>query len=202
MAMKQDKRYIKTEKTIRSEFLSMLETMNYDEITVDKLCQNAIISKNTFYAHYRNKDELVDKIENELIEGLIDFFKKVHLNTDTNGFSFLEKDVEFIFNYIKTHYDLFCILFKNDSFIHFSVKLEMRLKMHTLGWTQMLSGLPSSKLRDVIILDYMNAGMVRMIKDYVAFHGKISHEEFVSIAKQAMLKTMKDFTDSAFNITL
>lgn len=54
--MKQDKRFIKTEKLIHDAFFEVLKNENYNSVTVDKICKKALIGKNTFYSHYKNKD--------------------------------------------------------------------------------------------------------------------------------------------------
>ena len=50
--MKQDKRYIKTEKLIHNAFFELLKDESYNSITVEKICEKAFIGKNTFYSHY------------------------------------------------------------------------------------------------------------------------------------------------------
>ena len=57
--MKQDKRFIKTEKLIHDAFFEVLKNENYNSVTVDKICKKALIGKNTFYSHYKNKDDLL-----------------------------------------------------------------------------------------------------------------------------------------------
>lgn len=57
-----DKRVRRTEKAITEAFFSLLETRDYDKITVSALACEARIDRKTFYLHYRSVDELADSI--------------------------------------------------------------------------------------------------------------------------------------------
>lgn len=60
--MSKDKRVIKTEKLITETMMRLLATMSMSKITVKKICDEALISKSTFYDHYVDKFDVVDKI--------------------------------------------------------------------------------------------------------------------------------------------
>lgn len=198
--MKQDKRYIKTEKLIRTEFLSLLKNNLYDDITIEKLCENAVISKNTFYAHYKNKNDLLEKLEDEHIDKMISFFKQNHSSVATNGLDALEKDIDHTYDYLRNNIEEFEIFFKNNHIVNFSAKFETKMRSYTLTWSQMLVGTNISEAKDVIMFDFIASGLAATMKDYIMFRKIISHEEYKSIVKQICLSPMKSFTDSIYKI--
>ena len=55
MARKEDLRVRKTKKAIAEAFMALLEEKNYDEITVNELCDRAGVRRTTFYKHYKDK---------------------------------------------------------------------------------------------------------------------------------------------------
>lgn len=59
---KEDRRIVKTRRNIERTFLDLLKNMSFAEITVQKLADAALISKGTFYAHYRDKYDLAEKM--------------------------------------------------------------------------------------------------------------------------------------------
>lgn len=65
MKNKFDLRFTKTEYLIKSEFIKLLERKQFSDISVSEICKYALCSRNAFYAHYANKDDLLDSIINE-----------------------------------------------------------------------------------------------------------------------------------------
>jgi len=50
-----DLRIIKTEKALYTTFLNMLEKQSFDSITINDLCEQAMVRRATFYKHYIDK---------------------------------------------------------------------------------------------------------------------------------------------------
>ncbi|MDI6650868.1 TetR/AcrR family transcriptional regulator [Leuconostoc suionicum] len=63
--MSKDKRVIKTEKLITETMMRLLATTSISKITVKKICDEALISKSTFYDHYVDKFDVIDKVVDE-----------------------------------------------------------------------------------------------------------------------------------------
>lgn len=59
---KNDLRYMKTEKNIRKAFLDCTKEIGFHKTRVSDICQKASISRNTFYDHYLDKYDLIDKL--------------------------------------------------------------------------------------------------------------------------------------------
>ena len=57
--LKEDLRYIKTEKALDTAMFSLLSKRNFRRITVHNICSTALISRATFYAHYTDKYDLL-----------------------------------------------------------------------------------------------------------------------------------------------
>ena len=63
---KTDLRVIKTKKIIKSTFMELVQTIGYQRITIKDLCEKALINRNTFYLHYKDKDSLLKEIINDV----------------------------------------------------------------------------------------------------------------------------------------
>lgn len=57
-----DLRYIKTERAIREAFFALLEEGEFEKITVKDITERALINRNTFYLHYKDKFDLINSI--------------------------------------------------------------------------------------------------------------------------------------------
>ena len=71
---KKDLRFIKNEKLIIDSFLSLADEYPFSEIHTKDICSEAMISRNTFYAHYEDKYQLMEQIyrnvEKNMLAGL------------------------------------------------------------------------------------------------------------------------------------
>ena len=197
--MKQDKRYLKTEKLIHEEFYSLLQTQPYESITIEKLCNNIMISKNTFYSHYSNKEELLKEIIDSKFSGILDYFGEQHPNIYTNDIKILEEDIRHTFCYVDEHLEDFKLFFKVDNQINFSIQFANILKKYTLSSIKKITGSEHDKLKSIILINFLTTGMVRMLKDYVVYNEEISLDDMIDMALLAQMPATKEFTDIAYN---
>ena len=64
---KTDLRIRRTKKSIRDAFFELIDENGFDSVTVKDITDRALISRNTFYLHYEDKFDLLNKISNELM---------------------------------------------------------------------------------------------------------------------------------------
>ncbi|MFC6323589.1 TetR/AcrR family transcriptional regulator [Companilactobacillus baiquanensis] len=64
--MAKDVRKIKTERDIQQALLKLLESKTFRQVTVADICQVSLTSRSTFYAHYLDKYDLLDKMVDNL----------------------------------------------------------------------------------------------------------------------------------------
>lgn len=62
-----DVRYINTKNKIISSFKYLINTIGYKKITISKIIKLARINRSTFYNHYLDKEDLMEKVQNDLI---------------------------------------------------------------------------------------------------------------------------------------
>lgn len=60
-----DLRVLKTKKVIKEVFMQLTEEKGYSKVSVTDIANRAMINRNTFYLHYFDKEDLVDKILEE-----------------------------------------------------------------------------------------------------------------------------------------
>ena len=60
-----DLRVIKTKKIIKESFMQLIEEKGYSKVSISEITERAMINRNTFYLHYCDKEDLVDKILEE-----------------------------------------------------------------------------------------------------------------------------------------
>lgn len=58
---KSESKYFRTAQLMDEAFLRLLETKDYDYITVKELCEKAGVNRSTFYLHYENMNDLLEE---------------------------------------------------------------------------------------------------------------------------------------------
>ena len=83
-----DRRVRRTRQLLRGAFLALIQEKGYERITVQDILERADVGRSTFYAHYRDKEEL-------LLSGFEDVRAALHAERDAAEGS-PEKKAEFL----------------------------------------------------------------------------------------------------------
>lgn len=62
-----DPRVLRTRLLIREAFIELLQELEVDKITVNRIADRATINRVTFYLHYRDIPDMIDKLAEEMI---------------------------------------------------------------------------------------------------------------------------------------
>ena len=62
---------MKSKKSIFDAFINLRSKKELRKITVKELCEKALINKSTFYTYYEDMFDLSDKIESEVVDGIV-----------------------------------------------------------------------------------------------------------------------------------
>lgn len=199
--MKQDKRFIKTEKLIRSSFFELLKYENYNSITIEKICENACIGKNTFYSHYKNKDDFLFSVINEFSCDYGFFFTESRPVPDVNDDNSVEMFIESFFFTLKDKTEEYSLLLKNDSQINFSERLLISGRNFFIEHLEKISGKKISDMKTILLMDSLAAGIIRLQKGYVLHQGEVSFDEIVAAAKASYKDIVKQINSSFSKIS-
>lgn len=121
-----DRRVVKTRKEIRNAILSLIEEKDFEVITVLDITKRANINRGTFYLHYLDKYDMLEKYEQEFFEKL-ESVAMVYL-----------KDIDTVDEFLQTRYptvvqllyclqeekELLSILLKTRGFFSFQERLK------------------------------------------------------------------------------
>lgn len=66
----EDRRVVRTRQLLRESLVSLILERGYDAITVQDILDRANLGRSTFYAHYRNKEDLLFSGFEELVAGI------------------------------------------------------------------------------------------------------------------------------------
>lgn len=73
----EDKRIVKTKRSLKKALTDKLEKEDFEHISITELCRKAEVSRITFYSHYSDKYALLDDIFSDMIKiGTEDYYRR------------------------------------------------------------------------------------------------------------------------------
>ena len=76
---KNDLRVRKTRKALQDAILELAKEYDFDEITINQICDRAHIRRVTFYRHYKGKSDFVANVVQDLVDACTEF-NSVHIH--------------------------------------------------------------------------------------------------------------------------
>ena len=70
MPKKEDRRVRITKLAIKDSLIELMQQYPITKISVKMICDNADINRSTFYAHYKDQNDLLDKVQQEATLGI------------------------------------------------------------------------------------------------------------------------------------
>jgi AcrR family transcriptional regulator len=127
-----DIRISRTHKLIKEAFFELMNQIGFDKITVQNLTKQAMISRTTFYLHYKDKYDLLDKIEDEILSGFQDLSNNPPVNeiiasglSHEKPFALLVK----VYEYIQENQQFFKLIMGPNGNPSFYYKLNETMKL-------------------------------------------------------------------------
>ncbi len=108
MNTKNNQRFQQTGYFIEQTFIDLLKNKEIDKITVSEICKLANINRTTFYLHYLDIYDLLQKTETKMSEQMLAIFTSNH--GKGIGDSFIK-----LFYFIREHHDFYQAYFRNNN---------------------------------------------------------------------------------------
>ena len=176
-----DRRIRKTKGAIKASLKSLLNTQKLEDITVQKLTEDADITRKSFYNHYNNLFDVLDEIENDYLDA---FFDK------TSDFSlFMQTPKQFLIktvSHMDSTRDDFMLIARNSDVMRFLHKFISRIKDSIGQSYRLIYDISEFELDN--LLTFIAAGMM------VVFYNWTNESENHS------LKQLQDFFDNVFTL--
>lgn len=166
---KTDLRILRTRKNIHQAFFDLLREKPYEKITVAEISDLAMINRNTFYLHYRDKDELM---ENLCQEHLASFQKLLDRQAQSSQFSAsLRKTVTSVLEEIDQNRAFYRVMLNNSD-----TRFTERLKEQIIS--QMMKSVPADAAGQYRIpVEFVISGFIGSIRLYLTEESSISLSE-------------------------
>ena len=178
-----DARVRYTKMIIKKTLIDLLKTKSISKISVKEICDTAQINRSTFYKHYNNVYDLVEKIENELISEL----KKSICQTKNKG---TKKTLVEMLELMKADIDLYCVLLSENGDRNFKSKLLVECYTElSKSFKYDFSVLPQEKQN--WLLAFLDNGAFGILDCWIVYGMKESTEEVAEFMTLVLSNTIQ-----------
>lgn len=124
-----DPRVVKTRNNLKQALVHLMKEYKIENISVQKITETASITRGTFYLHYKDKQDFIDRAMNGILD---DFFENVMIEVYSlagksypNGVKVFS--MQHAFKYIEDEADAFDVLLNNPENVVFFDRLSDRV---------------------------------------------------------------------------
>ncbi|MCU6707474.1 TetR/AcrR family transcriptional regulator [Paenibacillus sp. J5C_2022] len=123
MPTQTDRRIVRTKSALKEALVELMTDKPFRSITITEICRQANYNRGTFYAHYQHKDDLLEEIMNDTIQGFMSAFRKPYENKDQLQVDLLTHHTIKIFHYVEANRPIFSLLLDRESNTGFQERL-------------------------------------------------------------------------------
>lgn len=88
--MQESPQFIRTDKAITQALISLLKVKPFEKITVQDILDETPVTRSTFYKHYHDKYEIVEKMQEDFFSSQMEIRRAFHENPKTTAPTFLK----------------------------------------------------------------------------------------------------------------
>lgn len=88
--MQESPQFIRTDKAITQALISLLKVKPFEKITVQDILDETPVTRSTFYKHYHDKYEIVEKMQEDFFASQMEIRRVFHENPKTTAPTFLK----------------------------------------------------------------------------------------------------------------
>lgn len=176
-----DRRILKSQEAIKSALVKLMSQKEFDKITVKDICIEANVGNRTFYLHYLDKYNLLDK----LVEGHMEELKRLCEPVSDNNY----KAAHMIwFEYLKTHYLFFSTMLSGQGAFAFR-KHFLNLIIEEIKSKNDLSTGKNQGIDEELMLNFLGSAIVGVVENYLL---KGMTESIEDVSKQLGILTERN----------
>lgn len=182
-----NRRSMRTKRDITAAFLELLNEKPIRSITVKELAEKADITRATFYSHYSDVYELLDRTRAEAIEHITSLLDKTLPSGDISSFT-LE-----LFSYFDERRELFGLIMGENGDISFLVSALRELRERQVERIKENPGIVGIQSYEEDVLDYqfiyLSGGLLHMLTEWFSRNDGVPTERVAQIAAQFIEST-------------
>lgn len=178
MNKKTDLRIIKTKKVLFDTLFKLMKQKNFDKIKISDICDEALINRSTFYAHYEDKYELLDDFIEDLKISLLKDLEDNRNNVSSK--EYIMKLLSILMDHIDEKRDIYSAILlnnRNGFLVDFLIDVIERESSERLKNN---NDILNSQLPLDIIVKFYAGGLINICMSWLTRKEKYSKEELLA----------------------
>lgn len=197
------KKTTKTQKKFEDSLLQLMKLKKFETITVNDITELADVNRSTFYRHYLDKYELLEKIEDNILSEVINFHSTFisRLPNLTIDISFKIEDYISVdnnfFNVFEKHLATMAILMGENGSITFQNKLNSTM-LSIFEKTFSITSLKLTKIERDLLYNFQSSSFISIlcywtehpqltVQELFSFYSKVISNGIVNFVKEKMI---------------
>lgn len=115
LSRKTDLRVIRTRKMLWEALVRLIENRDFATITVGEITREAMINRATFYRHYEDKEDLLERGTAEVIKGLAAKIQPVRTDRDTGMFEPVKQGLSIVLDHLSEHSAFYRVMLGSEA---------------------------------------------------------------------------------------
>jgi AcrR family transcriptional regulator len=173
---KMDPRVIRTRNTFKEVFIALIKQKGYNSVTVSEVIESAGYNRATFYAHFKDKENLKKTLIHDELEGLEKAFRSPFKMTGYVNFKKMSVSSVKVFSYIKEHANFFDLLIEYEKIPELDEALVHMIQQSFFNSIEFISS-SDEQINDQQFQIYRAYGIFGIIKEWVKNNYAPSIEE-------------------------
>ncbi|HVI41437.1 MAG TPA: TetR/AcrR family transcriptional regulator [Anaerovoracaceae bacterium] len=199
MKQKEDLRITRTKKRIKDALIQLLQEKSYEQITIQDIADKAMINRNTFYLHYLDKADLLEKISIACLDDLKACLNESRFKSEQFSPDDFLEIIEAVFQSIEQNLAVYQSFMGKCECPNFKTLLKTIISDHISQGIQRKSKFKGKNLITLKIhTEYMTSGLVGVINLWLDKENNISTPDVLDTLYQIYLKgnleLLKDYS--------
>lgn len=198
---KNDLRYRRTHRRIVESFIALLEEKSVAAITIQQIVERAECNRNTFYLHFKDKVDLMEQVNVELME-LVSSELRIPLPLGNGGDEAVLQYLRNVLACFENRSRVFRLMRRNDPAFHLQIQDAVRDGIIASSRTRGIRRGKEATLQ--IYAEYIAAGITSAAFSWLEEEVQMDRETFVRLlgginipASRAVVQTVLARTEDA-----
>ena len=179
--IKEDRRIRRTKKLLKQALAQLMDEKDFKDITVKDITERADLNRGTFYLHYTDTYDILNKIEDEILKNIQNMIDQ---NIEkTNVSDSVIPALKPIAEYIMENADICRCLINNKASVDFIEKFQNLIYDNCSDIIKRRHNVKDSKQNE-FYLSFITLGIIGMVKKWLETKPMVSAEEIVVFVNQ------------------
>lgn len=175
---KEDMRVVRTRKLLITSLFELLEKMPYEKISVQDICDKALVHRATFYNHFASKDDLLEYSIDEIKEAL--FFASIEKEQFSNPKEMYMTLISKVLDFVEENKSKIMIVLNQNSYEKAAGLLLTTIKRSARYLTSKNEYKVEFALPVNIVIDFLCGGITNLGLNWLQSKNPCSKEELLS----------------------